>query len=324
MFLSAAVRTGQFFGGSHLIDVLRGSKSEKVLARGHDKLPVYGIGKAFDADVWRIVIRQLVTHGALFADAESYGALKLTEAARPFLRGEATLRLRRVAEKEKSSSREARGVRSRTTKTRASSLDQMDSAALARFAALKAWRMQTAQTAGVPAFVVFSDATLRGIAERNPTTTEQLLEVSGVGEAKLANYGAALLEVLSADHEAVVALTADESALEDAAAFGLSGTVAQTYALFKSGHSVQAIAASRVLSPTTIFTHLANAISASALTLSEVLPDVPTDNIEAMREALRVANATAPAGVLKAAFEAMGEDGNYGWLRCVEAEMGRR
>ncbi|TAG46386.1 MAG: DNA helicase RecQ [Betaproteobacteria bacterium] len=323
MFLSAAVRTGQFFGGGHLIDVLRGSKSEKVLARGHDKLPVYGIGAAFDADVWRIVIRQLISRGALFADAESYGALKLTEAARPLLRGEEVLRLRTIVVKPKGSAKLPRERSKSASKSSNAALEHMDSAARARYAALKAWRSQTALAASVPAFVVFSDATLRGIAERNPSSSQQLLEVSGVGEAKLANYGAALLALLSTEHAEVAELVADEGAIEQARSVGLTGTIGLSYALFKSGHSVQAISQSRVLAPTTVFTHLATAITANALTLSEVLPDASPESIERMRQALTKAKLTASTGTLKAAFEDMGEEGHYGWLRCVEADMNR-
>jgi ATP-dependent DNA helicase RecQ len=323
MFLSAAVRTGQFFGGGHLIDVLRGSKSEKVLARGHDKLPVYGIGAAFDADVWRIVIRQLISRGAVFADAESYGALKLTEAARPLLRGEETLRLRAIIAKPKGGAKLPRERSKSVSKSSNTALEQMDSAARARYAALKAWRSQTALAASVPAFVVFSDATLRGIAERNPSSSEQLLEVSGVGEAKLANYGAALLALLSSEHAEVAELVADEGAIEQARSVGLTGTIGLSYALFKSGHSVQAISQSRVLAPTTVFTHLATAITANALTLNEVLPDASPESIERMRQALTKAKLTASTGTLKAAFEDMGEEGHYGWLRCVEADLNR-
>ncbi|TAF99592.1 MAG: DNA helicase RecQ [Betaproteobacteria bacterium] len=323
MFLSAAVRTGQFFGGGHLIDVLRGSKSEKVLARGHDKLPVYGIGAAFDADVWRIVIRQLISRGALFADAESYGALKLTEAARPLLRGEEVLRLRTIVVKPKGSAKLPRERSKSASKSSNAALEHMDSAARARYAALKAWRSQTALAASVPAFVVFSDATLRGIAERNPSSSQQLLEVSGVGEAKLANYGAALLALLSTEHAEVAELVADEGAIEEARSVGLTGTIGLSYALFKSGHSVQAISQSRVLAPTTVFTHLATAITANTLTLEEVLPDASLELIERMRQALTKAKLTASTGTLKAAFEDMGEDGHYGWLRCVEADMNR-
>lgn len=197
MLLSTAVRTGQYFGGAHLIDVLRGSKSEKVISRGHDQLPVYGIGSGIDADTWRAVIRQLVARGLLHADSEAFGALKLTELARPLLRGETSLFMRPVASKQER--------RAKTIRTKAESLKRArrtdDDAALtgdaqARFAALKTWRMAQASAANVPAFVVFSDATLRAIARAAPDSREALLSVSGVGEAKLARYGDELLALM--------------------------------------------------------------------------------------------------------------------------------
>ncbi len=211
MFLSAAVRTGQFFGAAHLIDVLRGSKSEKVLARGHDHLPVHGIGAAYEADVWRSLIRQLVARGALFADAEAYGALKLTEAARPILRGELTLTLRKLAtraEKRSERARDRKGTLGRVSADKAGRAVavHMSADALGRFAALKAWRTAQASSAGIPAYMIFSDAALRGIAERAPATNAQLLEVSGVGDAKLARYGASIFALLAGERSEIDAL----------------------------------------------------------------------------------------------------------------------
>jgi ATP-dependent DNA helicase RecQ len=321
MFLSAAVRTGQFFGAAHLIDVLRGSKSEKVMARGHDKLPVYGIGIAYEPEMWRILIRQLIARGALFADAQSYGALKLTESARPILRGEETLLLRKVDDAKtrklaKSSKEKTRG-KDRKSSAGVVMLDAMDSASRARFATLKAWRTSQASAAGVPAFMVFSDATLRGIAEKNPASRESLLEVSGVGEAKLERYGDSLLVALQGEHAAIDSIAPDETYLDAADAFDMTPTVAHTFALFKAGHSAEKIAASRVLSITTIHSHLSAAVLLGALKLSDILRDVSDSELDAMRTALRNAQASAPDAVLKTAMEALGGAANYGQLRCV-------
>ena len=229
MFLSAAVRTGQFFGAAHLIDVLRGSKSEKVLARGHDNLPVHGIGAAYEVDVWRSLIRQLVARGALFADSEAYGALKLTESARPILRGEQTLTMRKIATKA-----EKRGERTRdrkgalrkvgTGKIGSPIAGDMSADARGRFAALKEWRNAQAVSAGIPAYMIFSDVALRGIAERAPTTDAQLLEVSGVGDAKLARYGGSILTLLAGQHSDIDGLIPSESSIEAADEFDLTPT----------------------------------------------------------------------------------------------------
>jgi ATP-dependent DNA helicase RecQ len=203
MFLSTAVRTGQYFGAAHLIDVLRGSKSEKVIARGHDALPVHGIGAAFEVDVWRALIRQLIARGVVFSDAESYGAIKLTESARPILRGEQTLTMRTIATKAERRSTKIRDRANtlRSAKGKAPLADQpvLPPAALQRFALLKTWRSAQAASANLPAYMIFSDATLRAIAASAPTSSNDLLQVSGVGEAKLARYGEAIIGLMLED-----------------------------------------------------------------------------------------------------------------------------
>ena len=325
MFLSAAVRTGQFFGAAHLIDVLRGSKSEKVLARGHDSLPVHGIGAAYEADVWRSLIRQLVARGALFADAKAYGALKLTESARPILRGEQILTMRKMtakAEKRSERTREHKGALRKVTagKTGSPLADNMSADARGRFAALKAWRTAQAASAGIPAYMIFSDAALRGIAERAPITNAQLLDVSGVGDAKLARYGQSILALLAGEHSEIDALTPSETSIEAADDFDMTPTVAHSFALLKDGHRVDAIAAARVLAASTIYSHLAVAISMGALKLTEVLPDVSEAELEVMRNAVRSAEIAAPEAPLQAAAEIIGAGANVPWLRCVLAD----
>ncbi len=326
MFLSAAVRTGQFFGAAHLIDVLRGSKSEKILARGHDSLPVHGIGAAYEVDVWRSLVRQMVARGALFADAEAYGALKLTESARPILRGEQTLTMRKIAtkaEKRSERRRDRKGTLRNAGSVKSGGVlgDTLSPDGRGRFASLKAWRSEQATNAGIPAYMIFSDATLRGIAERAPTTKTQLLDVSGVGDAKLERYGDSVLAIMSGQHSEITALTPSESSIETAEEFDMTPTVAHSFALLKDGHSISAIAASRVLALTTIYGHLAVAISAGALTLRDVLPDITEVELNSMRNALRIAQTQAPDAVLKTAAEQMGNAANVPWLRCVLSEM---
>ncbi|TAG84969.1 MAG: ATP-dependent DNA helicase RecQ, partial [Burkholderiales bacterium] len=131
-------------------------------------------------------------------DSEAYGALKLTELARPLLRGETSLFMRPVASKQE---RRAKTIRTKAESLKRARRTDDDEAltgdAQARFAALKAWRMAQASAANVPAFVVFSDATLRAIARATPDSREALLSVSGVGEAKLARYGDELIALMN-------------------------------------------------------------------------------------------------------------------------------
>jgi ATP-dependent DNA helicase RecQ len=190
MLLSAIYRTGQRFGLAYVIDVLRGAKTENVAKRGHETLSVYGIGKKHDDTFWRALARQLVVRGAIFINREQYGAAQFTERARAFLRDEETLQLRATVFASVSNVG-AGEKRSASTKKKTAN-DALSPQAQANFQQLKNWRAEKATRLGVPAFVVFSDATLRELATQCPTTDDALLEISGIGEAKLKQHGADL------------------------------------------------------------------------------------------------------------------------------------
>jgi len=182
--LSAAVRTGGRFGLGHLVDVLRGRMTDKVAQHGHDRLPTFGVGSDLPEGAWRGVARQLVASGALDVRVENHGELVATEAARPILRGEQRLMLREAA------SGLPRHARPRGDRPPADEGDPV-------FAALRDWRKSEARAQGVPAYVIFHDATLGEIAARRPASLAELRGVPGVGESKLERYGAAVLEVLA-------------------------------------------------------------------------------------------------------------------------------
>ncbi|MBI4985666.1 MAG: DNA helicase RecQ [Rhodocyclales bacterium] len=189
-FMSAALRTGQRFGAAHLIDILRGKATEKVAQFNHDQLPTFGVGADLDEATWRSVARQLLASSLLYADAQHYGALKLTGNAKPVLKGETTLMLRRQAPAKKKSSARPKAVFPADLPAGDAGL----------FDALRLWRGQTAREQGVPAYVILHDRTLHELAARKPRSMDELLNVGGIGEAKAARYGTALLELLSA-HE---------------------------------------------------------------------------------------------------------------------------
>ncbi|MDD5249403.1 MAG: DNA helicase RecQ [Rhodocyclaceae bacterium] len=184
-FMSAALRTGQRFGAAHLIDILRGKATDKVAQFGHDKLPTFGVGADLDDATWRSVARQLLAGSLLYADAQSYGALKLTENAKPVLKAETTLMLRRQALAKK-----------KTAKPKAVFPADLPAADAGRVDALRQWRGQAAREQGVPAYVILHDRTLHELAARRPQTGAELLDVAGIGQAKAERYGAALLELL--------------------------------------------------------------------------------------------------------------------------------
>ncbi len=193
--LSAVLRTGERFGAGHVVDVLLGKAGEKVSRFGHDRLPTFGVGADLDEREWRRVLRQLVVLGLLEPDPDGHGGLRTTAHARPVLRGERRVELRRASEI-------ALAPRSRR-KAAAKAKDAFGPAApptsaeSALFEALKTWRKAVAADQGVPAYVVFHDKTLAEIARVKPASVGALQQVSGVGESKLARYGDDLLRVVS-------------------------------------------------------------------------------------------------------------------------------
>ena len=190
--LSCVFRTGQRFGAAHLVDVLRGADTAKVRQFGHDRLSTYGIGTELDARQWRSVFRQLVSLGLLEADVEGHGALRLTAASAAVLKGGRRLSLRLEAPPP---SRARRRAGDAPQAAEAAAADLAPEAA-ARFAALREWRAAEARAQNVPAYVIFHDRTLRAIAAGAPRDAAALATLPGVGAAKLARYGDALLEVL--------------------------------------------------------------------------------------------------------------------------------
>jgi ATP-dependent DNA helicase RecQ len=175
------------FGAVHLIDVLRGKVTDKVTQFGHRDLTTFGIGADLSEAQWRGVVRQLVALGHVRAEGE-FNTLELTGSARSVLRGEVSITLRRPTEKKRSGSR-------REAKAPAAAL-ALDDEAQMRFAALKAWRGTVAKAHGLPAYVVFHDATLAEVARTVPQSLDALARIGGVGAAKLERYGPDLLRVL--------------------------------------------------------------------------------------------------------------------------------
>jgi len=182
--LSCVYRVGQRFGMGHVIDVLRGSRGQRLLQLGHDRLSTYGIGRDLSPELWGGLLRQLVHLGYLEQDLASYGVLKLTAAARPLLRGEERLHLARPREKPVAPVKPPR---------RAAGNIAYDEGL---FQSLRSLRKELADAAGVPPFVIFGDATLVEMAAFRPTDPEALLRINGVGNHKLGRYGGAFLEVL--------------------------------------------------------------------------------------------------------------------------------
>ena len=181
----------QRFGAGHVIDILLGRQTAKIVQHGHASLTVFGVGTELREPEWRGVVRQLLAQGLLAVEGD-YGTLTLTEASAAVLRSQHQVLLRREPELA------ARPARARRTVTAAggTAASELPAEAAGRFEQLRAWRAATAKEQGVPAYVIFHDATLREIAATQPSSLAALGQVSGVGETKLAKYGDQVLDVL--------------------------------------------------------------------------------------------------------------------------------
>ncbi|OQD52772.1 DNA helicase RecQ [Streptomyces phaeoluteigriseus] len=200
--LSTVVRLqrerGQKFGAVQIVDILMGKRSAKVIQFDHDQLSVFGIGDDLSEGEWRGVIRQLLAQGLLAVEGD-YGTLVLTDSSGEVLRREREVPLRK--EPKKLVTARTSGSSSGRGRGKAAAVE-LPEALLPAFEALRAWRAEQAREQGVPAYVIFHDATLREIATEWPTSVRQLGGISGVGEKKLATYGEGVIGVLASLGEA--------------------------------------------------------------------------------------------------------------------------
>ncbi len=190
---------GQRFGAGHLIDVLRGKRSDKVAQHGHESLSTFGIGADMSEQQWRSVLRQLVALGHVVSEGE-YNTLVLSDSARAVLKGEVQLLLRVPADTPArvKGSKTGKGARPGTrAAAKAVPLD-LDALAQQRYLDLKSWRAEVAREHSLPAYVIFHDATLVEMARQCPSSLDELGEISGVGAKKLEAYGREILRVLDA------------------------------------------------------------------------------------------------------------------------------
>lgn len=183
---------GQKFGAGQIIDILLGKKTAKVIQFDHDQLSVFGIGEELAEAEWRGVVRQLLAQGLLAVEGE-YGTLVLTEESGSVLGREREVRLRKEP-KRPAAAKAAKGERKAKA---AAAVAELPPEAVPVFEALRAWRGAQAKELGLPAYVIFHDATLREIATLRPSSLAELGGVSGLGEKKLATYGEGVLEVLA-------------------------------------------------------------------------------------------------------------------------------
>ncbi len=189
MALSAILRTEEWFGSGHLIDILLANETDKIRARRHDTLSTWGIGKDWSRPQWQAIFRQMMGHDLVRPDPERHGALRMTEAAKPILKGEAQIDLRKDT------------IRKATRRPAVKAMVAEEDAPL--LSALKAKRRALAEAQRVPAYVIFPDRTLIEMAEKRPQTLDDMARIGGVGAKKLERYGDTFLEVIAGAVEAV-------------------------------------------------------------------------------------------------------------------------
>ena len=187
--LSTIYRVDQRFAGGHVIDVLRGVETERVGQWHHNQLSTFGIGRETSEAEWRAILRQAIALGLVAVDHEQYSSLKLTDAARPVLKGGQKVQLRQYQ----------KPVKQRRTGASAKDYVETDLSRdeQAIFEKLRSWRLETARSHDIAAYVIFNDATLREIAKAKPTSLANLRGISGVGEKKLASYGEDIVAMIS-------------------------------------------------------------------------------------------------------------------------------
>ncbi len=290
--LSCVHRTGQRFGVNYLVDVLTGKDDGRIKQFGHDSLSVFGIGKELDSKHWRNIFRQLISRNLLSVDLEGHGSLHLTEPCRAILRGEQTLLLRKINNPIKA------------TRKNRKSFDSSNASDNLLWEALRLCRKNLADENDVPPFVIFHDATLSEMMERQPGNHEQLLLINGVGESKLKKYGDVFLKVIN-DHKKNEKQHATD-------------TVGESLSLFRSGMDINTIASQRNLKPSTIYSHLADCIEQGELELEDVIK-LKQQEINVIHEALL--NVDTDSRKLKPVFDALDGIYDYDILRCVQAAV---
>ncbi|HEU0028413.1 MAG TPA: DNA helicase RecQ [Ktedonobacterales bacterium] len=321
--LSAVARTGERFGLAYVISVLRGSRSAKITERQHDLLSVYGIGRDLDAEEWRRVGQALLAMGALVevdASGQGYLTLRLTPVAREVLRGQRQVEM-------------AAPVAPSIRAGRDGAAETLDADARDLFERLRALRRELAEELGVPPYVVFPDSTLRAMALRRPDTRERFGALSGVGAAKLEQFSGPFLRAVTAwlDERGLPAWPeGDAPALwsgerqerrerrERDADSRKVPTWRVTLELYQSGLGVEEIAAQRGLAPSTIASHLADAIERGEDVDARAL--VPSEHARRIEEAL----ARLGDGALTPIKEALGEDIGYHEIRFIRADLRRQ
>ncbi|MGI1677777.1 MAG: DNA helicase RecQ [Cellvibrionaceae bacterium] len=312
--LSCVYRTGQRFGVGHLLDVLQGKQTDRVIDLGHDQISTFAIGKDVSEQQWRSVFRQLVARGFITVDVEGYGSLYLTEKSRPVLRGEETLFLRKDREKQLSSKSSGKNA-SKHNQLAASDDKQL-------WEILRTLRSKLAKEQGVPPYVIFHDATLMELVQYRPINTDEFSKVNGVGKSKLEHYAKDFINAITEFEEK---MSMQDAASDDKYSSGQGDNLKEssqqhTLALLNKGFTVEQIAESRDLKATTVYTHISQLIENSEIELDKVV-DLSSSLISTVSDMMIEQLTETDKILLSPIYEALDADVSYDILKCIRANI---
>ena len=305
--LSAVIRTGEFFGAGHVIDVLRGSRSSKVIERRHDQLSVHGIAREHSAGELRHIITQLTARGLLALGPGDYPIYQVTQDGRDFLKGRESLTL----------------ARPRTPQSARAASQQGDlEYDRDLFQKLRELRKRIADAKGVPPYVVFGDRTLQQMAYYYPQSRDAFSRISGVGEAKLEQYGEGFLGLMreyASLHQLHERPIPQSARRERKTARALSQTYIQTRDLLRQGLSFEEVAKQRSLAAVTIIGHMERLTEAGeAFDISEWLP--PPERRLSIEAAFREVGSL----LLGPVHEHLGGEFSYDEIRLVRLHLAQQ
>lgn len=294
--LSCVYRTGERFGVGYVSEVLMGKLNDDRIERnGHDRLSTFGIGRDLGTDDWRRIFRLLIARGLIDIDPHGKGALRLTERARPVLRGEERIDMRVHATQPSADKRSAK-----------SSANQVRVRDRELIEALKALRTRLASEQRLPPFAIFHDVTLFELARKRPADKQGLAAIVGLGEHKIRRYGKALLECIEV-HPSNALLDDD-----------FSETVSETLLLWQQGQTPEDIARHRDLKVATIYGHLAEAVARGRVDARAILPERVAGDYERIAATMRQLG-TTEAGPFKPLYDALDQAYDYGVLKVIAA-----
>jgi ATP-dependent DNA helicase RecQ len=300
-------RTKERFGAGHVIDVLRGSRKEKVLQHGHENLSTYGIGKDRSLDEWRQLARSLTHQGFLTQTTDGYGILKLNDRSWEVMRNQRNvlLPIERDSEPAKTADRDE-------SRERPVDVDIL-------FERLRLLRKNLADEQEVPPYVIFSNATLNQMAELQPTDRKDFAKLSGVGAKKLEQYADDFIAIILEHHqkyppaEPSQSTKAIQSPVTSISKLSKASTQRETLAMYENGLDIDEIARDRNLKPATIWTHLVQLVESGYAINCDRL--VPPERQTVIYEALEAIGGDS----LRNLFDHLREEYTYDEIKIIRA-----